>query len=152
MDETRGDLIVHSEEETGRLAAKLLPLLMACRFVSLEGPLGAGKTCFVKAVCAALGLRDEVKSPTFALLQTYGSGTVRLHHSDWYRLDSPAEALALGLEEYYDEGLMIIEWGNKFPEILPPGTLRVRISPEANGSSETRRISWEGVPGNHWKP
>ncbi len=131
--------VVRSLNETAKLASSLLPQLIQAGIVSLEGPLGAGKTHFVKAVANALGISTEVTSPTFTLLQSYGSGMQQLYHSDWYRLESPEEALALGLEEYYGEGLMIIEWGDKFPELLPPGTLRIRIEPQPH---ESRRISW----------
>ena len=130
---------MHSLEETGALAALLLPKLIQAQVVSLEGPLGAGKTHFVKAVARALGITSEVTSPTFTLLQSYGNGVLFLHHSDWYRLESAEEALALGLEEYYGDGLTIIEWGDKFAEILPPGTLRLRIEPQ---SDDSRVIRW----------
>jgi len=134
-----GRRVVHSLEETSALGAFLLPELLRAQIVSLEGPLGAGKTHFVKAVARALGIASEVTSPTFTLLQSYGTGETFLHHSDWYRIESAEEALALGLEEYYGDGLTIIEWGDKFPEILPPGTLRLRIEPQ---SDESRLISW----------
>lgn len=137
MQEMKEIHVVHSLEETAALAASLLPTLLKAEVVSLEGPLGAGKTHFVKALALALGITQEVTSPTFTLLQSYqghGMGEQQLHHSDWYRLDSAEEALALGLEEYYGEGLMIIEWGDKFPEILPQGTLRLRIEPQADES------------------
>ena len=129
--------VVHSPEETALIAAELLPLMVRAGIVSLEGPLGAGKTHFVKATARALGIGDDVTSPTFTLLQSYGSGPSMLHHSDGYRLETPADVLALGLEEY--EGLMMIEWGDKFADILPPGTMRLRIEPHDDGS---RRISW----------
>lgn len=141
MHEMKEIHVVHSLEETATLAAFLLPALLKAEVVSLEGPLGAGKTHFVKALALALGSTEEVTSPTFTLLQSYqghGAGVQQLHHSDWYRLESAEEALALGLEEYYGEGLMIIEWGDKFPEILPPGTLRIRLEPQAD---ESRVIS-----------
>jgi tRNA threonylcarbamoyladenosine biosynthesis protein TsaE len=137
--------LVCSIAETAAVAAELLPAMLRAGVVSLEGPLGAGKTHFVKAVAVSLGIRDEVTSPTFTLLHRYGFGEKLLHHFDWYRLESSAEVLALGLDEYYGEGLMIIEWGDKFPEILPPDTLRIRIEPlESIGSeaAESRRISW----------
>jgi len=92
----------------------------------------------VKATARAMGITEEVTSPTFTLLQSYCSGEKRLHHSDWYRLDSEAEVRGLGLEDYYGEGLMLIEWGDKFPAVLPPGTLRIRIEPMPD---ETRRIT-----------
>jgi len=131
--------VVHSLEETKELADRLLPLMRQAGCVSLEGPLGAGKTHFVKAVAAHLGITEPVTSPTFTLLHTYRSDAFLLHHSDWYRLDSAAEAEALGLDEYYGEGLTFIEWGDRFPEILPPGALRIRIEPRADDS---RLISW----------
>lgn len=126
--------IVHSLNETALLAARLLPALLEAGVVSLEGPLGAGKTHFVKALALALGITETITSPTFTLIQSYSSGKYHLHHSDWYRLERAEEALALGLEEYYGEGLMIIEWGNKFPEILPLGALRISIKPQPDDS------------------
>ena len=111
--------------------------------VSLEGPLGAGKTHFVKATALAMGITEDVTSPTFTLLQSYGSGDKRLHHSDWYRLESESEVLALGLEDYYHDGLMFIEWGDKFTSILPPGTLRIRIEPQLVDTEEIRTFRWE---------
>ncbi len=125
--------------ETAELAVSLLPAMFQAGVVSLEGPMGAGKTHFVKAVSAALGITDPVTSPTYTLLHSYSRGEMTLQHSDWYRLESEAEAMALGLEESHGEGLLLIEWGDKFPAILPPGTLRVRIDPQPDDS---RLISW----------
>ena len=119
--------VVHSLEETSLLAAKLLPKLIKSGVVSLEGPLGAGKTHFVKALACAMGITEEVTSPTFTLMNSYRTGELCLNHSDWYRLESEEEILALGLEDYYGEGLMIIEWGNKFPRLLPPSVIRIGI-------------------------
>lgn len=121
-------------QETASIAAELLPLMLKAGVVSLDGPLGAGKTHFVKATALTMGITEDVTSPTFTLLQSYGSGELRLHHSDWYRLESDAEVLGLGLEDYHGEGLMLIEWGDKFPGLLPPSTLRIRIEPMTDGS------------------
>lgn len=140
---SEGSALVRSLEETEELTACLLPLIQKAGCVSLEGPLGAGKTHFVKAAAAHLGITEPVTSPTFTLLHTYRSQPCVLHHSDWYRLGSAAEAEALGLEEYHGEGVMFIEWGDRFPEILPPGSLRIRIEPQAD---ESRLISWQGTP------
>lgn len=126
--------VVNSPEETSALAATLLPELLRAGVVSLEGPLGAGKTHFVKALALALNITEDVTSPTFTLLQSYGSEDPQLHHSDWYRLDTAEEVLSLGLEEFLGEGLMLIEWGNKFPDVLPSGTLRIRIEPQPDDS------------------
>lgn len=143
--ETEGSFLVRSLAETAELAVRLLPLMRNSGVVSLEGPLGAGKTHFVKATALALGITEGVSSPTFTLLHSYRSGrTMVLHHSDWYRLKSPREAEALGLEEYAGEGLLMIEWGDRFPELLPPGTLRISITPVQHEDlgTESRIISW----------
>ncbi len=124
-------------EDTNTIAAQLLQKLKPKSIISLEGPLGAGKTHFVKALAAAMKLEDEVNSPTFTLLQSYGPPEKRLHHSDFYRLQSEAEALDLGLQDYFSEGLTVIEWGNKFPHILPQHTIRIIITPLEN---EVREI------------
>lgn len=138
-----GEHTARSIQETAAIAIELLPLMLKSGVVSLEGPLGAGKTHFVKATALAMGITEEVTSPTFTLLQSYGSGENRLHHSDWYRLESASEVLALGLEDYYHDGLMFIEWGDKFAGILPPGTLRIRIEPQLVRTEEIRTFRWE---------
>jgi tRNA threonylcarbamoyladenosine biosynthesis protein TsaE len=138
-----GFAVVRSPEETGELAARLLPLMRESGCVSLEGPLGAGKTHFVKAVSALLGVSDPVSSPTFTLLQGYSGGECPLHHGDWYRMESEGEVLSLGLEELFGEGIVMIEWGDKFPNLLPPGTLRVRITPQ---SDDSRHFNWSRKP------
>lgn len=128
-----------SLEQTEAIAHEIVFLLQGRGVISLEGPLGAGKTHFVKGAARALKINNEVTSPTFTLLHQYGSFPNSLYHLDFYRLNSEGEALDLGLEECFEEGMTIIEWGNKFLNLLPPGTLRVSLSPLEN---ETRKISW----------
>ena len=140
-----GEHTARSVQETAAIAVELLPLMLQSGVVSLEGPLGAGKTHFVKATALAMGITEDVTSPTFTLLQSYGSGENRLHHSDWYRLESEDEVLALGLEDYYHDGLVFIEWGNKFASILPPRTLRIRIEPRLEGTKEVRSFFWNVI-------
>jgi len=137
-----GSAVVRSLEETGALAVRLLPMMREAGCASLEGPLGAGKTHFVKAVASLLGISEPVSSPTFTLLHSYSGGKCPLHHGDWYRLESEGEVLGLGLEEYLGDGILMIEWGDKFPRLLPPKTLRIRITPQEDDS---RHIAW------HWK-
>ncbi|MBX9742330.1 MAG: tRNA (adenosine(37)-N6)-threonylcarbamoyltransferase complex ATPase subunit type 1 TsaE [Chthoniobacterales bacterium] len=132
-------LIAHSIEETQVIAQQLLSLLKENGVISLEGPLGAGKTHFAKGIAAAFHLEEEVTSPTFTLLQTYGPRERPLHHIDFYRLNTEEEALDLGLEECFEKGITIIEWGNKFLSLLPKGTLRIALRPLDN---DAREISW----------
>lgn len=103
--------------------------------LSLEGPLGAGKTCFVKGLADGLGIaRDEVSSPTFTLVHEYPGGRLPLVHLDLYRLETEEELLPLGFEEYLGApGIVAIEWGGKFPGSLPSGAWRVGFEIEPDG-------------------
>jgi tRNA threonylcarbamoyladenosine biosynthesis protein TsaE len=106
--------------------------------VSLEGPLGAGKTQFVKGFVAARGHAGEVSSPTFTLVHEYVDGAIA--HFDWYRLDEAAEVIGLGWDDYLaDGGTLLVEWGDKFPELLPAGAWRVRFEIQ----DDARLVRWE---------
>ena len=88
---------------------------------ALVGDLGAGKTHFVQGIAAGTGAPGAVTSPTFTLVHEYTGGRLPVFHFDFYRLRTAAEALALGWEEYVDgDGLTVVEWADKFPELLPP--------------------------------
>lgn len=103
--------------------------------IALVGGLGAGKTHWTKGFVAALGCPAEVTSPTFALVHEYRGGAFPVFHFDFYRLDQAAELLALGWDEYLDEnGVTIIEWADKFPELLPPHTRWLGFAVEPDGS------------------
>ena len=107
--------------------------------IALVGGLGAGKTLWTKGLVAALGSPAEVTSPTFALVHEYPGGRVPVFHLDFYRLESPAELIALGWDEYLEaDGLIIAEWADKFPELLPPDTTWRIFSIETDGSRTVR--------------
>ncbi|MDX2269688.1 MAG: tRNA (adenosine(37)-N6)-threonylcarbamoyltransferase complex ATPase subunit type 1 TsaE [Bryobacter sp.] len=111
----------------------------------LIGNLAAGKTTFTKGIAAALGAaaESEVTSPTFALIHEYGD-PVKLYHLDLYRLDTAREVYGLGIEDLLDARVpVLIEWGERFPEIWPPHTPRIRFTEPIPGH---RRILCEGIP------
>ena len=89
----------------------------------LTGDLGAGKTQFVKGFVVELGSGEQVTSPTFALIHEYSGGRIPVYHFDFYRLETADEVARLGLDEYlFGDGVCIIEWGDRFAELLPQDT------------------------------
>ncbi len=114
-----------SVEQTVAIAAAWTRSLQKGALISLEGPLGVGKTHFVKGVAVALNIKEEVSSPTFSLLKSYQGGEKTLHHLDFYRLEKEEEILELGLEDYLENSVTIIEWGDRFPKFFPTTTIRI---------------------------
>ena len=103
--------------------------------LGLCGDLGAGKTHFVKGLAAALGASADVTSPTFTLIHEYIGGRLPLYHFDFYRLDDEDDALKIGLDEYLDgDGICVIEWADKFPDLLPAHTQWFRFSHQPDGA------------------
>ena len=90
----------------GRIAARLRP----GDVVALSGGLGAGKTTLARSIIAALGHEGEVPSPTFTIVEVYPGLRVPLVHADFYRLDRPAEADEIGLDDYREGAALIAEW------------------------------------------
>jgi tRNA threonylcarbamoyladenosine biosynthesis protein TsaE len=96
--------------------------------VLLIGNLGAGKTTLAKGIIHGLGAAEieEVTSPTFTLIHEYGSG--RAYHIDLYRLDTIQQVATLGLEEILDrEAVVLVEWGERFPDLFPAGRIEIRL-------------------------
>ena len=96
--------------------------------IALVGQLGAGKTHWTQGFVAGLGCAASVTSPTFGLVHEYTGGRLPAFHFDFHRIDSPEELLAIGWDDYLDrEGVVIAEWADKFPELMPTGTIWIRI-------------------------
>ncbi len=126
------ETVLSSLEDTTALAARLAPV-WAKRggVVYLEGPLGAGKTTFVRALLAALGHQGTVKSPTYTLVETYRIGPHLVHHFDFYRFADPEEFASGGFEEYFDPpALVLVEWPQKAQPYLPAADWTVRLALE----------------------
>lgn len=89
--------------------------------VALTGQLGSGKTRFVKGLVAEIGAVGEVTSPTFTLVHEYIGGRVPVYHFDFFRIEDRQSAERLGLDEYFfGDGICVVEWADKFPELIPP--------------------------------
>ena len=126
-----------SEAEPIALGERLARELPPRGVVLLIGNLGAGKTTLAKGIVNGLGAAaaDEVSSPTFMLIHEYGEG--RVYHVDLYRLDDPREVATLGLDEIFErDALVLIEWGERFPRLLPAERTEIRIRPLADEERE----------------
>jgi tRNA threonylcarbamoyladenosine biosynthesis protein TsaE len=118
-----------SEEETRALGLTIAGLLPPYGLVLLIGDLGAGKTTLAQAIAEARGVAraEDVSSPTFSLIHEYGD-PISLYHVDLYRLDTPEQARRLGIQDIYDaSALVLVEWGERFPELLPENRFEIRI-------------------------
>lgn len=139
-------LYSRSEQETidaGRALARSLP---SKAVVLLIGNLGAGKTTFTKGMVEELGVgsADEVSSPTFTLIHEYGDPP-KLYHIDLYRLEESREVASLGLDEIFDRNaIVVIEWGERFPHLMPAKRVEVRISYEKE--EDARNITITDLP------
>nr|WP_322625259.1 tRNA (adenosine(37)-N6)-threonylcarbamoyltransferase complex ATPase subunit type 1 TsaE [uncultured Flavobacterium sp.] len=103
------------------VAAKQLLALPPKNIVLFHGQMGAGKTTFIKALAKQLGVTDMTGSPTFSLVNEYGTEDGKtLYHFDLYRLNSEEEAYDMGIDEYFYSGnLCLIEWPEKTPNLIP---------------------------------
>ena len=125
-----------SEEETIALGESLATELPRKAVVLLIGNLGAGKTTIAKGIVKGLGAAQpaEVSSPTFTLVHEYSPA---VYHIDLYRLDTPAQVATLGLEEIFDrKAVILIEWGEKFPALMPPNCIEIRLRATGENSRE----------------
>ena len=116
--------------------------------IALSGPLGSGKTTLARGLLAGLGLAGEAPSPSFAIVQPYGPPEVRLAvwHVDLYRIEDPAEADELGLDDVRDEVVLIVEWPERLGEDAWSDALHLQLAPEAAGRRLTAQVpaAWEG--------
>jgi len=116
-----------SARKTLQLGEQLGKLLESGDILTLDGELGAGKTCFAKGVAVGLEIKEHVTSPTFTLINEY-SGRLSLYHMDVYRLGSSEEFEDLGYEDYvYGSGVTLIEWSSRVEEYLPERRLDIKI-------------------------
>ena len=132
-----------SEEETIALGREIAGRLPRHCAVLLIGNLGAGKTTLAKGLAEGLGEApaDEVSSPTFPLIHEYGEAG-RLYHIDLYRLDTPAEVATLGLDEIFErEAVVLVEWGERFPDLMPAARIEIRIERTGEDEREIELIS-----------
>ncbi len=135
------EILSHSPAETEALGEHFGRAARRGWVIALTGELGAGKTQLVKGLARGLGIAARVHSPTFTLVNEYAGGRLKLFHLDLYRLESSAQILAAGLEEYLQpDGVAVVEWAERIDDLrLTIDDLRkVRI--EIVGETERKII------------
>ena len=135
---------------TTRLGFFLAETLQAGDVIALNGPLGAGKSVLARGIVQGLCPDEaDIPSPTFTLVQTYEPvDGPSLMHFDLYRLETPEDALDLGIEDAFVEAASVIEWPERLGPWLPRGALRVTLAPDED-APETRFVTLEG--GARWQ-
>ena len=121
--------LAKSYKETINIGKRLGSILSAGDVVALIGNLGCGKTCFTKGIALGLDVdpSEVITSPSFAIVNEY-NGRCHLYHMDLYRLENLSDILSIGLEEYFhDESVVVVEWADRCPEIIPQKTIKVNF-------------------------
>lgn len=138
-------VISRSEAETAALGRFIGEHAADGLFLALIGDLGTGKTHFVQGLAAGLGIEGAVTSPTFTIMNYY-DGALPLKHFDFYRLNDAEELYGIGWDEYGAGGVVVAEWADLFPEVIPPEAVTVTL--EMLSVTERRiTLSWgEAAP------
>ena len=134
-------LVLRTPDDTARLGDALAHVLRPGDTVLLGGPIGSGKTHLARALIQArLGRAEDVPSPSFTLVQTYGQGADEVWHADLYRLSHPDEVAELGLDDAFGRAICLVEWPDRLGRHGPPSALRLEFAPLDQG----RRVTLTG--------
>lgn len=133
------EILIPSLDKIADAAQEFVAHMGHRRVFAFYGGMGAGKTTFIKAICQHLGVKDAVTSPTFAIVNEYGSDIGPIFHFDFYRIKNLAEVMDLGFDDYaYSGHLCLMEWPELIEDLLPDNTVSVHIEEADNGM---RRVS-----------
>jgi tRNA threonylcarbamoyladenosine biosynthesis protein TsaE len=133
---------LYSESALLGFGGRLAGLLQAGDIITLSGPLGAGKTTLARGILTGLGWADEVASPTFPLVIPYDPPALRLPlwHADLYRIEGLAAVAELALTEILVDGVLLVEWPERWGEAVPPTALRLTLALAATGRILTAAV------------
>lgn len=139
--------IAKNEQDTINFAEKFAKNLKIGDIVVLTGELGSGKTKFVQGVLKHFGIENEISSPTFTIVNEYNADDVNIYHFDVYRLEDSDEFYAMGGDEYFSNGICLIEWGEMIEDILPKPYTKITFS-KNNDDVNYRELKIEKVGDN----
>ena len=117
--------ISQKEQDTIDFAENFAANLKVGDIIVLSGELGSGKTKFVQGVLKHFGLENEISSPTFTIVNEYNAEKINIYHFDVYRLADSDEFYAMGGDEYFSNGICLIEWGEMIEDILPKPYIKI---------------------------
>lgn len=118
----------NSENETKEFAKKFASKAKKGDVIVLTGDLGSGKTKFTEGFLSYFGLENEISSPTFTIVNEYHKNDINIYHFDVYRLEDSSEFYAIGGEEYFENGICLIEWGELIKDALPNEYIKIDFS------------------------
>lgn len=121
------EYISHSADETVNFAYKLATKLGVGDIIVLNGDLGSGKTKFTEGILKYFGLENEISSPTFTIVNEYNANELKIFHFDVYRFADSSEFYAIGGEDYFSQGLCIVEWGSIISDALPSEYIEINF-------------------------
>lgn len=124
--------ISKNEKDTKNFAQKLAKNLVPGNIVVLTGELGSGKTKFVEGFLSYFGLENEISSPTFTIVNEYKKNDISIYHFDVYRLEDSSEFYEIGGEEYFENGICLIEWGELICDALPKDYIQITFEKDEN--------------------
>lgn len=137
-------IAINNASEIARAAKEFIDAMGGRKIFAFYGEMGVGKTTFISEVCRQLGVDETANSPSFSIANEYRAepSGERIYHFDFYRLESPQEALDLGAEDYFYSGdLCLIEWPEMIGDILPEDAVRVEIT--ADHETGARTVSFD---------
>ena len=130
-------IFTHSENDTINFGKFLASKLQIGDIIVLTGDLGSGKTKLTQGILSYFGLENEISSPTFTIVNEYQTTKFPIYHFDVYRLSDSSEFYEIGGEEYFDNGICLIEWGELIKDALPKDFIHITF--EKNNEKENYR-------------
>ena len=132
----------NSPKDTENLAKKIASLLQGNETLALYGDLGAGKTAFTRGFADFFGLKDEVSSPTFSLVNEYEGTKFKIYHFDMYRISTIEDLESTGFFDYLGKGVFIVEWSENIEKYLPSDAINISFQ---KTSENSRIINVRGI-------
>ncbi len=138
------EIISNSPEETLEIGKKIAKNLKKGDVIVLTGDLGSGKTKLTEGILTYFGLEKEISSPTFTIVNEYYTENLNIYHFDVYRLEEEEEFSAIGGEEYFEKGAVIIEWGEMIESLLPKSYLQITFTRDLENEN-LRKLVFEKI-------